>query len=248
MVIAYVIPELSFSYTVNEIEEEEYDYNKEIVRDNSLPSDYSEITRPGVKGIALITSKYTVVNGELSGDLEITNTEVIRETVDQITTKGKKSYSWGWEIFEDTGTGWTWPTVDRYVVTSEFGYRSLGGGKKHNGIDISGTPWGSNIYAANEGVVVYVSSGCPNNGSYPNSCGGGYGNWVVIQHENNIYTVYAHMLNSIPVKVGQTVKRGDVVGYMGNSGQSTGTHLHFGVSIGDPRSGGTFYSPRKLYQ
>lgn len=248
LMIAYVIPELSFTYTVNEIEEEERPYDTETVRDNTKPSNYSEITTPGVTGLSLITKEYKVVNGELASTVDILNEEVIRTKVDQVTTKGKKVVSWGWEIFEDTGTGWTWPTVDRYVITSAFGYRELGGGKQHNGIDISGTPWGSNIYAANDGVVTYVYSGCPNNGSYPNSCGGGYGNQVVIYHGNNIYTIYAHMMNKVPVTVGQNVSKKQVIGYMGNSGQSTGTHLHFGVSTGDPRGGGRFYNPRRLYQ
>lgn len=249
LMIAYVIPELSFSYTVNEMEEEERPYDTEIIRDNTKPSSYSEITTPGVTELALVTSEYTVVNGELASTVKIKDEEIIRQKVNQVTTKGKKVVtSWGWEVFQDTGTGWTWPTVDRYVVTSAFGYRELGGGKQHNGIDISGTPWGSNIYAANEGTVTYVYNGCPNNGSYPNSCGGGYGNQVVIYHGNNIYTIYAHMMRDIPVKVGQTVSKKQVIGHMGNSGQSTGTHLHFGVSTGDPRNGGTFYNPRRLYQ
>ncbi|MBE6156691.1 MAG: M23 family metallopeptidase [Firmicutes bacterium] len=248
LMIAYVLPELSFSYKVQEMEEEEQDYNNEIVRDNTKPSGYSEITTPGVKGLNLVTKEYTVVNGELASTVEIINQEVIREKVDQVTTKGKKAVSLGWEIFQDTGSGWTWPTIDRYVITSAFGYRELGGGKQHNGIDISGTPWGSNIYAANDGIVTYIYNGCPNNGSYPNSCGGGYGNQVVIYHDNNIYTIYAHMMNDIPVSVGQTVSKKQVIGHMGNSGQSTGTHLHFGVSTGDPRKGGKFYNPRKLYQ
>ncbi|MBQ8901831.1 MAG: M23 family metallopeptidase [Bacilli bacterium] len=249
LMIAYVIPEISFTYEVNEMKEVEYDFDKEIVRDNTKPSSYSEITTPGVKGLARVTSGYTVVNGKLSSDVKNIAYEEIRKTVNQVTTKGKKVVvSWGWEVFEDTGTGWTWPTIDRYVVTSAFGYRELGGGKKHNGIDISGTPWGSNIYAANEGTVVYTYSGCPNNGSYPNSCGGGYGNQVVIDHGNNVFTIYAHMMRDIPVRVGQYVSKKQVIGHMGNSGQSTGTHLHFGVSIGNPRSGGTFYNPRDLYR
>lgn len=246
--IAYVIPELSFSYSVEEMEEVEYDYNKETVRDNTLPSSYNEITQPGVKGISLITSGYKVVNGELASEVNIISDVTIREKVDQITTKGKKSYSWGWEIFEDTGSGWTWPTVDRYVVTSEYGYRELGGGKQHNGIDISGTPWGSNIYAANEGTVVYVFEKCANDGYYGSSCGGGYGNQVVIDHGNNIFTIYAHIMNNVTVNVGDYVKKGQVIGFMADSGSSTGTHLHFGVSIGNPRGGGRFYNPRTLYK
>lgn len=248
--IAYVLPELSFSYEVQERKREEYDFNTTINRDSTKEPSYSEVTTAGVKGISLVATKYTVVNGEIASTVEIdeANSVVIREKVDQVITKGRVDTAWGWEVFQDTGSGWSWPTVNRYVVTSEFGYRSLGGGKKHNGIDISGTGWGSNIFAANEGTVVYVFNGCPNNGSYPNKCGGGYGNWVVIDHGNNLYTVYAHMLRDIPVTVGQFVKRGDVVGHMGNSGQSTGTHLHFGVSYGYPTSGAAFFNPRDLYK
>lgn len=248
LVIAYVIPELSFSYTINEMEEEEQDFDKEVIRDNTKPSSYSEITTPGVKGLYLITREYTVTNGNISSTVEITNTDVIREKVNQVTTKGKKAVTYIWQTFEDVGSGWAWPVIDRYVITSPFGYRELGGGKMHKGIDISGTPWGAKIIAANDGVVTYVYEGCPNNGYYGNTCGGEFGNQVVISHGDNIYTIYAHMMNNVVVSVGQTVKRGQLIGYMANSGSSTGTHLHFGVSIGDPKSGGTFYNPRKLYQ
>lgn len=248
LTIAYVIPEISFSYEINEMQEVEYDYNTEIVRDDSLDPDYEEITTPGVKGLARVTTGYTVVNGKLSSTVENINYEEIRKTVNQVTTKGKKTVSWGWEVFKETGSGWTWPTVDRYVVTSEFGYRELGGGKQHNGIDISGTAWMSNIYAANDGTVVYVYNGCTNNGYYGSSCGSGYGNQVVIDHGNNVYTIYAHIANKIPVSVGQSVKKRQVIGYMADSGSSTGTHLHFGVSLGNPLNGGSFSNPRRLYQ
>jgi len=248
LTIAYVIPEIAFSYEINEMQEVEYDYNTEIVRDENLDPDFEEITTPGVKGLARVTTGYTVTNGKLSSSVENINYEEIRKTVNQVTTKGKKTVSWGWEIFKDTGSGWTWPTVDRYVVTSEYGFRELGGGKQHNGMDISGTPWMSNIYAANEGTVVYVYNNCANDGYYGSSCGSGYGNQVVIDHGNNVFTLYAHIGNKIPVKVGQSVRKGQVIGYMADSGSSTGTHLHFGVSLGDPLSGGSFYNPRKLYQ
>lgn len=248
IMIAYVLPELSFSYTVNEVKEVEKEYNKETKRDNTLPSSYSEITTPGVTGISRIYSEYTVVNGKLASDVEIIDEVTIREKVDQITTKGKKSYSYSWEIFEDTGSGWVWPTVDRYVVTSEFGFRELGGGKQHNGIDISGTKWHSPIYAANDGVVTYVFSSCKDHGYYGSSCGSGYGNQVVIDHGNNIFTIYAHIANDIPVHVGQTVYKGQIIGKMADSGSSTGTHLHFAVSTGNPKGGGKFYNPRRLFK
>ena len=243
--ITLIDPELSFSYTVYEKKEVEYPYGKTVERDNTKDPSFSEITRPGVTGLSIVTSHYNVVNGEPNNETTIDETVVIREKVDQITTRGRQESVWGWDNFDDTGTGWRWPTENPYAITSEFAPRW---GRYHNGIDISGSGWGSKIYAANDGVVTHVTTGCPDYGSYGSNCGGGYGNYVVINHGNNIYTLYGHMLGTIPVKEGQTVSRGTVVGYMGNSGSSQGTHLHFGLSNGDPNSGGSFTNPRRLYQ
>ncbi len=246
--VTLINPELSFTYKVSEIKEVEQSYNKEVVRDNSKPSSYSEITQIGVKGITLQYQTYNVTNGEQSDTMEIVASKVIREPVDEITTKGKKAvvipnYGSSVDTYVDTGTGWRWPTIRPSTVTSEFKWRW---GRQHNGIDIYAAKF-SNIYAANDGVVVEAVSNCPNEGSYPNSCGGGYGNHVYIDHGNNIYTVYAHMTNNIKVTKGQVVKRGQVVGYLGMSGQVKGYHLHFGLSIGYPHQG-TFKNPRELFQ
>ncbi len=243
--ITLINPQISFAYNAYEMKQVEYDYETKIERDESKPSSYSEITQNGVKGLSLVTSHYTVVNGEQNTDEIIDNEKVLIAKVDQITTKGRKSVVWGWNNYTDTGTGWRWPTSNPYAITSEFTWRW---GKQHNGIDISGPGEGSKIYAANDGVVSYASSGCPDNGSYPNNCGGGYGNYVIIDHGNNIYTLYGHMLQNIRVRTGQTVSRGDVIGYMGNSGQSKGVHLHFGLSQGNPNSGGTWQNPRELFK
>lgn len=243
--ITLIDPVLAFQYTIYEMKEVEYAYEKTTVRDNTKPSDYTEITTPGVTGISIVTSHYNVVNGEPDSEAIIDNETTIREKVDQITTKGKKVETWGWETYDDSLTDWKWPTQDHYAVTSEFAPRW---GKYHNGIDISGTGWGSKIYAANDGVVTEVVSSCADNGSYPNSCGRGYGNYVVINHGNNVYSIYAHLLNNVPVRAGQTVSAKQLIGYMGNSGQSKGTHLHFGVSNGNPFASGSFINPRKLYE
>lgn len=242
--ITLINPLISFAYTVSEVKQVEYAFDKLVERDNTKPSSYSEITTPGVKGLSIITSHYEVVNGEQNSEEIIDNSEVIRAKVDQVTTKGKASGVWGWMRYEDTGTGWRWPTDNPYTVTSEFTWRW---GRQHNGIDISGSGDGSRIFAANDGVVVKVVNTCPDKGSYPNSCGGGYGNSVYIDHGDNIYTVYAHLKNKVNVYEGQTVTRGTVIGYMGNSGQSRGTHLHFGLSIGYPGRG-SYQNPRDLFK
>ncbi len=89
----------------------------------------------------------------------------------------------------------------------------------YNGVDLSGVPVGSSVVAAAAGDVI-VAKGSGWNG--------GYGAYIVIKHPNGTQTLYAH-LSSVSVSVGQYVGKGAVIGGMGNSGRSTGPHLHFEV-------------------
>ncbi len=95
----------------------------------------------------------------------------------------------------------------------------------HNGIDVVNQNYTlGNIVAHSNGVVV----GCRNNcNGFEN---GSYGNYVKIKHDNGYYTLYGHMAyNTVKVSVGQRVSKGQVLGYMGNTGMSYGGHLHFEV-------------------
>ena len=107
------------------------------------------------------------------------------------------------------------PVKSNFRYTSGFGPRW---GRMHNGTDFAG-PIGTPIYATADGVV--TSAGWSS----------GYGRLIKIQHEFGIETRYAH-LNAIRVQVGQRVSRGDRIGDMGNSGRSTGPHLHYEVRVG----------------
>jgi len=91
----------------------------------------------------------------------------------------------------------------------------------HNGVDLA-NKMNTPILAAASGKVIIAKQGGWN---------GGYGSYVVISHANGMQTLYGHM-NSLNVSVGQTVGQGDVIGYMGSTGQSTGVHLHFEVRGG----------------
>ena len=109
----------------------------------------------------------------------------------------------------------------------------------HGAIDISNDNeiGGTNIIAAKDGVVIYPTDDSQtqyaDNGYLGNEDGGGFGNYVVIEHSDGNYTYYAHMAqNSITVRAGDTVKQGQVIGKMGHSGNSTGMHLHFEVRVG----------------
>ncbi|MBT2571069.1 peptidoglycan DD-metalloendopeptidase family protein [Planococcus sp. ISL-110] len=112
------------------------------------------------------------------------------------------------------------PSTGRF--TSGYGGRDIGAGaESHLGMDIANSP-GTPIVAAASGMVSYAGNM------------GGYGNVVILTHSINGQThatVYAHM-NSINVSVGQSVSQGQQVGGMGNTGRSTGTHLHFEIHVG----------------
>lgn len=120
-----------------------------------------------------------------------------------------------------------WP-VDNVNITQYFGNTAFatsnpqvysGGG--HNGIDF-GVGMGTGVKAAESGVVV-------DTGNTDQTCrGASYGRWILLRHNNNLSTLYAH-LSRISVSKGETVKKGEVIGYSGNSGYSTGPHLHFTV-------------------
>ena len=114
-----------------------------------------------------------------------------------------------------------------YSITSPYGSRPLG---FHEGIDY-GTPMGSEVRASDGGVVTDVEVNCPQQGHLESRCGGGYGNLVFIEHSNGYITVYGH-LSATNVKIGDPVKKGQVIALSGNSGRTTGPHLHF--EIRDP--------------
>lgn len=139
-----------------------------------------------------------------------------------------------------SGGGWVWPTPGNYNKTSEFHEpRSY---EYHDAIDIGGYI-GEPIYAANSGTVVSSYGGCTHS-NYGNNwcnCGGGYGNYIWILHDNGYESIYGHMI-STSVSTGDTVSAGQLIGYMGSTGWSTGPHLHFEV-----RYNGIKINPESLY-
>jgi lipoprotein NlpD len=108
-----------------------------------------------------------------------------------------------------------WP-IDRVEIGSPFGAR---GGRPHEGIDLP-APIGTPVYAAGDGQVVYAGDAIR-----------GYGNLVVVQHEGDLLTVYAHN-SALLVAQGDRVTAGQRVALVGQSGRATGPHLHFEVREG----------------
>ena len=110
---------------------------------------------------------------------------------------------------------WQWP-LSHVEISSPYGER---GNKFHQGIDLH-APMRTPVFAASDGVVVYVGSKIR-----------GYGRMIVLKHSGNYYTVYAHHSKNL-VKMGKEIHKGELIAYSGRSGHSSGPHLHFELRQG----------------
>lgn len=138
--------------------------------------------------------------------------------------KAEQQYAAQIAALNNTGA-WYWPLPGQYYISSVFGGRTspiTGRWESHTGTDIPAAG-GTEIHAAQGGIVT-VSG-------YNSS----YGNYCMISHGNGYVTLYAHMRKLPSVKVGDTVKKGQVVGYVGTTGSSTGNHLHFELRVNGVR-------------
>lgn len=189
---------------------------------NKIKGD-DEVVQKGVDGLERVSQIVRKVNGGISYIKPISNKE-LKPAVSEIVTYGQK------EVPNVGATGsWKWPTNSGYRLSSYFGWRSdpfSGRRAYHNGLDISGTGYGSPIYASNNGTVIAAGRRAD------------YGNYVVINHNNGYSSLYGHMSRiDKNTKVGKTVARGQVIGYVGQTGQATGPHLHFEIWKGIPFTG-----------
>lgn len=161
---------------------------------------------------------------------EAATEEEIAELEAESEALEKKLRESQWKAGAPGQGSWVWPTSGQ--ITSGYGYRVhpiYGTRRMHTGLDISGS-YGQAIVAANDGLVIaaYCSAG-------------GYGCRVVIDHGGGIGSLYAHQ-SSFAVRQGQVVGAGEVIGYVGSTGASTGPHLHFEI-----RRNGSPTDPRAYY-
>lgn len=212
--------------------DEETNYQTETQYDNTKEVGYSEVKQAGVKGVTRVTQKVQKVNGETISVARVSS-EVLKEPINEIVVKGgkKSSYS-GYGEAVPTAGDWGWPATCS-SISSPFGYRW---GVLHDGTDIAGCGYGSNIFAAQSGTVVQSSY------KYDN------GEFITIDHHNGYYSMYAHMISgSRRVQVGDYVVKGQVIGSMGMTGAATGVHLHFSIWRGFPYRGGRALNAMSFY-
>ena len=192
-------------------------YETEYIDDETMLKGQTKVQQAGQNGQFLTRTKTEYINGEQSNSTIIEETQ-LSEPVKEVVIRGTK-------VVSGVGTGnWVWPTVSRKINNGYLGYTG------HYAIDIAATT-GANVYAADNGVVVTASYS------------GAYGNEILINHKNGYYSRYAH-LNSINVSVGDIVEAGQMIGGAGNTGNSTGTHLHFEIRTNT--SGQPSYAPNPL--
>lgn len=169
--------------------------------------DYT-VEQEGENGKRVVTARITRENGE-SVNKQILESETIREPVKRIVIKGTK------EVPKTHPTGTLIMPVSGYTLTSEFGWRW---GRNHDGLDLA-APEGTTIRAADGGTVTRA-------GWYS-----GYGLCIDIDHGGGKVTRYGHC-SAVNVSAGEQVYQGQVIGAVGNTGNSYGAHCHFEVRIG----------------
>lgn len=213
------VPYLQVETTEKVVYSEVIDYEIVTTEDDDMYKGETKVDVAGVEGEKEVTALVTYKNG-IAVKREVLSEKVISEPVTKHQRKGTRET----RTAVSTGSGgsgdYFWPVDGGYISAYQ------GDGRGHKGIDIA-APYGTPIYAAESGTVIEVGSGW----------NGGYGNCVRISHDDGNVTVYAHQ-SSIAIEYGDYVVRGQIIGYVGSTGDSTGNHLHFEV-----RSNGTYPNP-----
>jgi len=221
LTISQAVPFLSVKTTDNLTYDGPVPFEVEEVPDDTVYQGYTKVRVEGVEGWATYNADVTYVNG-VEQDRVINSTDVHSQPVTQVVSVGTKPRP------KTMATGkFIWPIYGR--ITSGYGSRYIFGSYSfHSGIDIAGS-YGASIAAADGGKVVFAGRGT---GGYWS-----YGNYVVIDHENGLQTIYAHC-SSLCVSAGERVYQGQTIARVGSTGRSTGNHCHFQV-----KQNGTTVSP-----
>lgn len=189
------------------------DYTTVSVKSDQLLAGSTKVVKNGEKGSKEVTYKVSYMDGKVAEKVELSSKILSQPVAEEVIVGTKRVIAA--DKNGDAPMCWPVKRVEGSYVSSYVGDQ-----RGHNGMDIAakiGTP----IYAASAGTVVFASSDSS-----------GYGKYIIIDHGNGIKTLYAHC-NALFVNVGDTVSEGEHIASVGNTGYSTGFHLHFEVRIND---------------
>lgn len=220
------IPFLSVMITREEHYSEVIEFETVYTDTDQYYKGFSKIDKNGKDGERAVVANVSYVNG-IEVDRNIISSVITTRSVTKYVLTGTKTAP------STAGSGYVveykqfyWPVGGANGGTISESPEKYGGYGGHKGLDIA-APLNTPIYAGDSGTVIKVYDiGAAANNNY--SAGGGFGNYVVIQHDNGLQTKYAHMIKTA-VYQGQRVTMGEVIGYVGSTGRSTGYHCHFEV-------------------
>ena len=218
--IASIDPQMQVVVEQYEVFDKEVQFNTVETYDENANQGSLIVVQNGENGLERISQNVKLVNGQISY-VQPADKETIKSSVPKIIRIGTK-------YVPNVGSiiSWGWPATTRYL-SSYYGYRLqvFGEGNFHSGIDIAGMGYGAPVYAANNGTVQEMKVWKDAYGNYTN-----YGISILINHNNGYYSMYGHLSGyAAGLAEGMTVTRGQLIGYVGSTGWSTGPHLHFEI-------------------
>ena len=182
-----------------------------ITRENdTLDQTYRATVQEGSEGEAVVTAQIETLDGEEQRRTILART-VLSQATDEIVEVGTRNVG--------IGTGDFMVPVSSYTFTSGFKMRW---GRLHGGVDLA-VPEGTPVYAADNGKVIVAGN-----------LSDGYGNYIILDHQNGYKTLYAHN-SELLVSVGDVVAQGEQIALSGNTGNSTGPHVHFEIQVNDEK-------------
>lgn len=205
-------PLLEVKVIREETVETETRFKIEQIQDPSRFQGYVKITQYGQKGISMVTSEVTYIDG-IEVDRVLLDTRVVKEPINEkVIVGGKQPLSKLPAGTYDTSANFIWPVAGGYVSCGINGYWG------HTGMDI----------AAGTGTAVYASASGTVTKAVHNSTG--YGYHIIINHGGGVETLYGHN-SKLHVKVGQWVEQGQLISSIGSTGRASGPHCHFEIRI-----------------
>jgi murein DD-endopeptidase MepM/ murein hydrolase activator NlpD len=205
------VPYLSVMVTKNSVYTTEMNYNIEQTYDSEMFKGDRKVVSEGSLGLEEVRATILYRNGNEQIQRTIVSRKTIIEPVTQYEIVGTKEPKTVVKTYGGGSGNYFWPVEGGYISAYQ------GDNRGHKGIDIA-APYGTNIYAAESGTIQRIGNR-----------GDGYGIAIFIKHDNGNITVYAHMSRAADFAVGDRVVQGQLIGFVGSTGNSTGNHLHFEV-------------------
>jgi murein DD-endopeptidase MepM/ murein hydrolase activator NlpD len=205
------VPYLSVMVTRNSTYTAEMSYEIEQTYDSDMFKGDKKVVSEGSLGLEEVNATILYRNGNEQIQRTIVSRKTLMEPVTQYEVVGTKEPKTVVKSYGGGSGDYFWPVEGGYISAYQ------GDNRGHKGIDIA-APYGTNIYAAESGTIQRIGNK-----------GDGYGIAIFIKHDNGNITVYGHMSRAADFSVGDRVVQGQLIGFVGSTGNSTGNHLHFEV-------------------